>query len=88
MKKLITTTHRRRNGSGRRTIAAHVDGDAVAKLDLLVERGVFVNRSHAIDAAVALLLREYADLFGKEVVNADELPLPLGQGSGHAVRSS
>ncbi len=86
MKKLITTTHRRRNGSGRRTIAAHVDGDAVAKLDLLVERGVFVNRSHAIDAAVALLLREYADLLGKEVCNADELL--VGQGFGHAGRSS
>jgi hypothetical protein len=69
VQKLATTTHRRPNGSARRTIAAHVDEAAVIGVDRLVERGVFVNRSHAIDAAIALLLREYAEFLGKEVCN-------------------
>ena len=72
MEKLTTTTHRRPNGAARRTIAAHVDEAAVIGVDLLVARGVFVNRSHAVDAAIALLLREYAHLLGREVSNLGE----------------
>ncbi|MCX2728529.1 ribbon-helix-helix domain-containing protein (plasmid) [Thermomicrobium sp. 4228-Ro] len=72
MQKLTTTTHRRPNGSARRTIAAHVDEAAVIGVDRLVERGIFVNRSHAIDAAIALLLRKYAELLGKEVCNSGD----------------
>ena len=67
--KLITTTHRRPRGGTRRTIAAHVDRQAVDVIDELVELGVFVNRSHAIDAAIALLLREYAHLIVRKAAS-------------------
>ena len=78
MEKLTTTTHRRPMGKTRRTIAAHVDRAAMAKLDALVERGVFVNRSHAVDVAIALLLRAYGESFAKEgdLAHDDRLSTP------------
>ncbi len=83
MKRLTTTTHRRPGGNARRTIAAYVDAAAFAALDTLVQRGLFVNRSHAIDAAVALLLQKYEEVLNGEEVQRDErqvgIRLPFGR---------
>lgn len=60
--RLNTTTHRRpRAEERRRTVCAHISEDAFAALDLLVKRGFFVNRSHAIDAAIGLLLNRFRE---------------------------
>jgi len=45
--------------SNRKTYSFHLSKPSIAQIDELLERGVFENRSHAVDEALLLLLRVY-----------------------------
>lgn len=47
--------------AGRATVAFHVSAESIRAVDQLVELDVYANRSHAVDAALKLLIAFNAD---------------------------